>query len=581
MQKTEYRSAGTLVLAEVLAYNPQGGLAIIETSLDGAVQDRFLIDVIRFGIRSHSISGNLVAGDYFNITVHLHSPDHGSPDKYATNGADLARSWVKLDLSGANTHLAAYDHERGLTYTEPVQVVEQYGDSVTFRVYAVNAGTYDIPIHAYRPAPDASCPTQGPLRCWTPPDGSLTETYIVGQTANANAAVGLPAPPAAPTGLAAAPGDSSVTLTWDNPLNPTISGYEYQMRWAGVAWQPWTAIPDSDDTTTSHTLTGLTNGTEYRFHLRAVNAGGTGTAAPTASPWYVSATPQPPPPPPATPSSVTVTRADGTLTATWPAVDGATSYHITYSSDGGASWQLAAYNHPDNTITISNATNSSTYIVGVRARNSGGGSGWRNSPPAAPYTPTTPPATPTSVTVTRADGSLTATWPTVNGATSYHITYTSDNGASWSLAALNHPSNSITIDSVTNSSTYIVGVRARNSAGDSGWRNSPPAAPYTPTTPPATPSSVTVTRADGSLTASWPAVAGATSYHITYSSDGGASWSLAAFSHPSNSITIDGVTNSATYIVGVRARNSGGGSGWRNSPPASPYTASLSLHPAD
>ena len=65
----------------------------------------------------------------------------------------------------------------------------------------------------------------------------------------------------------------------------------------------------------------------------------------------------------------------------------------------------------------------------------------------------------------------------MEGATSYHVTYTSDNGASWSLAALHHPETSITITGVDNALTYIVGVRARNEHGDSGWRNSPPAEP--------------------------------------------------------------------------------------------------------
>ena len=274
--------------------------------------------------------------------------------------------------------------------------------------------------------------------------------------------------------------------------------------------------------------------------------------------------------PPATPGSVSVTRSDGTLTASWPSAEGATSYHVTYTFDNGASWSLAALNHPGNSITIG-VDNKKTYIVGVRARNEHGDSDWRNSSPAGPYTPPVPPETPASVTVTRADGTLTAAWPSVDGATSYHVTYTSDNGASWSLAALNHPGNSITIG-VDNKKTYIVGVRARNEHGDSDWRNSAPAGPYRPPVPPETPSSVTVTRADGSLTASWPAVDGATSYHVTYSGDNGASWTLAALNHPNNSITIGGVDNAKTYIVGVRARNEHGDSDWRNSAPAGPYT---------
>ena len=191
-----------------------------------------------------------------------------------------------------------------------------------------------------------------------------------------------------------------------------------------------------------------------------------------------------------------------------------------------------------------------------------------------------PPDRPKSVVVTRTDGTLHAIWLAVRGATSYHVTYSSDGGASWSLAALNHPGSSITIGGVDNAKTYIVGVRARGDGGDSGWLNSPPAGPFTPPKPPAAPSSVTVTRTDGALAASWTAVEGATSYHVTYSSDGGASWSLAALSHPGSSITISGADNSKTYTVGVRARGDGGDSGWTNSPAAGPYappTASLSF----
>lgn len=49
---------------------------------------------------------------------------------------------------------------------------------------------------------------------------------------------------------------------------------------------------------------------------------------------------------PGTPSSVSVKRGAGTLTASWPPVADAASCHITYSSDSGASWSLASLNHP-------------------------------------------------------------------------------------------------------------------------------------------------------------------------------------------------------------------------------------------
>ena len=131
-----------------------------------------------------------------------------------------------------------------------------------------------------------STPTPGPTPTATP---TATPTPV-------------PAPPAAPAGLTATAGVQSVTLAWDDPSDSSITGYEYQMRWTGVAWQDWVAIPGSGSATTSHTIKGLTGGTEYRFHLRAVNASGTGVVAPNASPWYVSATPQAPPTPTPTPT---------------------------------------------------------------------------------------------------------------------------------------------------------------------------------------------------------------------------------------------------------------------------------------
>ncbi len=47
-----------------------------------------------------------------------------------------------------------------------------------------------------------------------------------------------PPKPAVPTGLTATAGDGSVTLTWDNPGDATITGYEYQSRQAppGSDW---------------------------------------------------------------------------------------------------------------------------------------------------------------------------------------------------------------------------------------------------------------------------------------------------------------------------------------------------------
>ena len=83
---------------------------------------------------------------------------------------------------------------------------------------------------------------------------------------------------------------------------------------------------------------------------------------------------------------MSVSRADGTVTASWAAVTGADHYHVTYSTSNGASWSLAALKHTGTSITIT-ADNDATYIVAARAGNTTGWSGWRNSAPAGPYDP--------------------------------------------------------------------------------------------------------------------------------------------------------------------------------------------------
>ena len=70
----------------------------------------------------------------------------------------------------------------------------------------------------------------------------------------------------------------------------------------------------------------------------------------------------------------------------------------------------------------------------------------------------------------------------MNGATKYHITYSTDNRASWHAPVEGHrnwASSSITFDA-DNSKTYIIGVRAGNAYGWSGWNNSAPSGPPRP-----------------------------------------------------------------------------------------------------
>ena len=76
--------------------------------------------------------------------------------------------------------------------------------------------------------------------------------------------------PDAPRNLQVDGGDEQVTLSWDAPEDDggsPITDYEYRIDGEGE----WISTGSSD---TTHTVTGLTNGTAHVFEVRAVNAAG-------------------------------------------------------------------------------------------------------------------------------------------------------------------------------------------------------------------------------------------------------------------------------------------------------------------
>ncbi len=88
-----------------------------------------------------------------------------------------------------------------------------------------------------------------------------------------------PSVPGAPTGLGGTPGDQKVTLSWDNPGNTSITGYELRYSKVGENWSSWSNIDGATAATTSHPVTNLENGSQYRFRIRAKNDTGAGGAS--------------------------------------------------------------------------------------------------------------------------------------------------------------------------------------------------------------------------------------------------------------------------------------------------------------
>ncbi len=98
--------------------------------------------------------------------------------------------------------------------------------------------------------------------------------------------------PAMPKNLAATQGDGQTTLSWDEPENSSITKYEIQQKEAGGDFGAWVPIDSSGANTTSHTIDGLTNGTEYTFRIRAINFHGDGGVGETEVTPLAAGTPE-------------------------------------------------------------------------------------------------------------------------------------------------------------------------------------------------------------------------------------------------------------------------------------------------
>lgn len=80
-----------------------------------------------------------------------------------------------------------------------------------------------------------------------------------------------PAEIAPPTGLTVVAADAEVTITWIASTSEDVVGYNILQ---GTSASDLTLVHSSDATTLTHTLTGLTNGTEYHFAVQTEGSDG-------------------------------------------------------------------------------------------------------------------------------------------------------------------------------------------------------------------------------------------------------------------------------------------------------------------
>jgi hypothetical protein len=349
-------------------------------------------------------------------------------------------------------------------------------------------------------------------------------------------------PPAAPTNLTAAPGDTQATAAWD--AVPGATSYTVTAAPGGATC---TAVAPA----TTCDVTGLTNGQLYSFTVVASDANGA-----SASSAPATATPRTTP---GAPTALAAEAGDGAASVafTEPSDGGSPITNYEYSLDGGA-WTAFSPVELNAPVTIDGLTNGTTYSVRLRAVNAVGAGPASAPVDVTPVPGPTPPGPPVNLVATPGDGQATITFTAGadGGSPLTNYEYTTDGGLTWTAFGPADAASPVTLTGLTNGTTYEVVLRAVNALGKGEPSE---AVTVTPRTLPGAPTGLSAEASDGTaeITFTPPDDGGSAITNYQYRVDGGP-WQDFSPTTASSPGLVRGLTDGATVSVEVRAVNAAG-----------------------
>jgi fibronectin type 3 domain-containing protein/NAD-dependent dihydropyrimidine dehydrogenase PreA subunit len=329
--------------------------------------------------------------------------------------------------------------------------------------------------------------------------------------------------------------DSSIAISWQAVTGALSYKIYFSTSQSGIFNVHGTA------TGTQYTLNGLTSGTTY--YIKATATSGSRESAESGILTAQTAVKAP-----SVPTGVTAAAASATsITVTWTAVEGASSYIIYGGTSSSSLAQIGTSSSA--TYTHTGLTGATIYYYTVASVNAGGTSAKSSTTSAT--TGVSAPGVPSGVTAKAASStSITVTWTAVSGASSYIIF---GGTSSSSLAQVGtSTSASFTQTGLAAATTYYYAVASVNAGGTSEKSTTTSAA--TSTDAPSSPTGLTATAASStSITVKFNAVTGATGYKLYWSSNNSTFTQLSSLT--STSYTHSSLTANTTYYYKVTAVN--------------------------